>query len=127
MACNTPIVPDEQATIPDKHTSKTALDWQGTYRGTVPCDDCEGVVTTLTLNEEGYEKTEEYLGKNATPNRTKGPFSWDDSENAIKLLGLDPQNGAIFYQVREGALLQLNREQAPITGANANLYLLLKQ
>ena len=31
--------------------SKTSVDWVGKYEGTLPCADCEGIKTTLTLNK----------------------------------------------------------------------------
>lgn len=50
--------------IPIGDTSQNALDWNGTYKGTLPCADCEGIETELTLNLDGnylYKAT--YLGK----------------------------------------------------------------
>ena len=38
-------------TMPD--SSATSLDWEGVYRGVVPCADCEGIVTTITLRRDG--------------------------------------------------------------------------
>ncbi|HSH50375.1 MAG TPA: copper resistance protein NlpE N-terminal domain-containing protein, partial [Bacteroidales bacterium] len=30
---------------PDMHTSEISLDWQGTYKGVLPCADCPGIET----------------------------------------------------------------------------------
>ena len=30
------------------HTSQNALDWDGIYRGLLPCADCEGIQTTIS-------------------------------------------------------------------------------
>ncbi|MDE5451088.1 copper resistance protein NlpE N-terminal domain-containing protein, partial [Elizabethkingia meningoseptica] len=35
--------------IDDSHNAQNSLDWAGTYEGTVPCADCPGIKTTITL------------------------------------------------------------------------------
>ena len=38
---------------PDIHNSRNSLDWAGTYEGVLPCADCPGTKTRLTLNQDG--------------------------------------------------------------------------
>src|SRR5690554_2181081 len=64
----------------DGSDAKTALDWSGTYSGVLPCADCEGIQTELTLKEDGnYILTSEYLtgAKNGFVETKKGAFSWE--------------------------------------------------
>lgn len=35
----------------DMHTSQIALDWSGIYKGVLPCADCEGIETEVTLRD----------------------------------------------------------------------------
>ena len=35
--------------IPDMHTTMNSLDWDGTYTGILPCADCKGIETNITL------------------------------------------------------------------------------
>ena len=43
--------------------SQNSLDWEGTYRGILPCADCEGIETKITLSANGtYEYKASYLG-----------------------------------------------------------------
>jgi uncharacterized lipoprotein NlpE involved in copper resistance len=50
--------------IPDMHDSRNALDWPGVYKGVLPCADCEGIETRLSLQRDGdFERTTRYLGK----------------------------------------------------------------
>jgi uncharacterized lipoprotein NlpE involved in copper resistance len=42
-----------QARPADVHNSRNALDWAGTYEGVLPCADCPGTKTRLTLNYDG--------------------------------------------------------------------------
>lgn len=46
------------------HNSKNPLDWNGTYRGILPCADCEGIKTEVTLHKDRtYEIARKYLGQ----------------------------------------------------------------
>ena len=46
----------------DGHNAQNSLDWAGTYEGTLPCADCPGIKTTITLKDDNtYTISEEYL------------------------------------------------------------------
>ena len=105
------------------HSSRDALDWPGTYIGTTPCADCEGVRTTLTLEREGtFSRERNYLGKSASPMQDAGSFSWDAAGTVITL-ALEPDSSQ-QYRVAEHRLLHLDRMGLPITGALAGRYVL---
>ena len=59
-----------EATVADTaHTAENALDWNGTYKGILPCADCEGIKTELELNSDktydyGAYNTFGHLGAN---------------------------------------------------------------
>ena len=46
---NTVAGPDETTSINAADTARTSLDWNGIYKGTVPCADCEGTDVFLEL------------------------------------------------------------------------------
>ena len=49
--------------VVDMHTSETALDWAGTYEGTMPCADCEGIETVVELRDDNtFTATYNYVG-----------------------------------------------------------------
>ena len=60
------------------HNSRNSLDWAGTYRGVLPCADCPGIETTVTLRADGtYSATSRYLERDVA--RTgEGRFSWSN-------------------------------------------------
>ena|SRR5690554_8196743 len=60
----------------DHHTAQNSLDWQGTYSGVLPCADCSGMETQLTLNEDHtYVLTDTYLGEtDSEVNKLTGKF-----------------------------------------------------
>ncbi|SHJ77173.1 NlpE N-terminal domain-containing protein [Tangfeifania diversioriginum] len=113
------------AALPDMHTSQIAIDYHGTYKGVVPCADCEGMETVITLKEnEEYEIAVKYLGKSDAVYKESGNFSWGDDGRIITLEGLE--NRASQYQVGENKLFQLDLEGNRITGDLAENYILEK-
>tara|TARA_R110002049_G_scaffold285400_1_gene466276 strand:+ start:22899 stop:23684 length:786 start_codon:yes stop_codon:yes gene_type:complete len=110
-------------TVDLAHTSKNALDWKGAYKGTLPCADCEGIKTALTLNEDAsYLLEEVYLGKNDSAFKTQGTFKWDAGGQKIILSDADRNP----YYVGENILFHLDKSGNKITGDLANKYVLSK-
>ena len=133
LACQAPA--PEQATTPaeaDSSTtaaadnSRTALDWAGTYHGTVPCADCQGIDTRITLNADGTYRMETiYLGRSTEAQVTEGSFTWEDDGGRIVLGGVEPGTGR--YRVGENVLMHLDRNGERIGGALAERYLLPRE
>ena len=117
--------PEVSTVPPDMHTSQIALDYYGTYKGVVPCADCEGIETIILLKEnEKYEVAIKYLGKSDAVYKESGHFSWGDDGRIITLEGLE--NRASQYQVGENKLFQLDLEGNRIKGNLAQKYILEK-
>jgi heat shock protein HslJ/uncharacterized lipoprotein NlpE involved in copper resistance len=116
-------VPDQPGAVDTAHSSRNALDWPGTYVGTVPCADCEGIRTTITLRADGsFERELLYLGKSASPVQESGQFSWNDAGSVVTL---DAGDGAgQMYQVGENQLFHLDQSGGRITGDLADRYVL---
>ena len=107
--------------------SQTSLDWEGVYTGTLPCADCEGILTTLTLDKNlNYKRATTYLGKTITPHIETGKFTWDKGGVTIYLQNAD-KSGPSRYLVGENHLKQLDMEGKIITGNMADLYQLHKE
>lgn len=110
----------------DGHNAKNSLDYVGTYKGILPCADCEGLETTVVVNENNtYCVKTKYLGKGDKVFEKKGTFSWNKSGNTIILS--DMENAPKFYFVGENTLTQLDMEGKKITGSLAEEYILSKQ
>jgi uncharacterized lipoprotein NlpE involved in copper resistance len=121
-------VTTEETTI-DSHNSRNSLDWAGTYSGTLPCADCEGIATVLRLDSNGqFVITTTYVGKSTTPFTEQGGFVWIEDGSTIRLNfegnGADRAN---LYRVGEGNLTQLDMDGKVITGALAEMYVLTKE
>ena len=95
----------------DLHTSQNSLDWAGVYEGVLPCADCPGIQTRLTLNrDESYELSSLYVDRDKTPRVVRGRFSWQPNGNAITL---DGQARGQQFAVGEGRIALLEPGAAP--------------
>jgi uncharacterized lipoprotein NlpE involved in copper resistance len=120
----TPVQPDTSK-IPAADNARVSLDWAGTYKGVVPCADCEGIETSITINADStYSIDAKYLGKGEGKiNNIKGNWRWTDGFT-IELEGI--KDGPSKYFVAEGRIIQLDKEGKRIEGALADKYVLTK-
>ena len=108
------------------HNSFNSLNWNGTYKGELPCADCEGIKTEITLyTDKTFLIKVNYLGKDEKVLEEKGGFLWNSEGNTITLSGL--KNKPNQYFIAENILLQLDMSGNKITGNLADKYILLKQ
>ncbi len=111
----------------DMHNSEISLDWAGSYSGVVPCADCEGISTELTLTQDGtYTLTSEYLGKESLVTTKEGTFSWDETGSIVKLDGIEEGTGSALFKVEENRVRWLDLEGNVIEGELADHYVLKK-
>lgn len=121
----TPI--DRSSQTIDGHNSRNSLDWDGVYEGITPCADCEGIKTTLRLNQdETFVMSQTYLGKNndEVTYKESGDFRWDDNGSEIIVESGDLR---IRFQVGENQVTMLDMAGNVVTGELANFYVLKKQ
>ena len=114
---------NQEMTIGDN--SENSLDWPGTYKGVLPCADCEGIETVLTLSaDKNYSLKTTYLGKSNKVNEEKGNFAWNKLGNTITLSSAAKPNQ---YLVGENSIWKLDQDGNRITGDLADKYKLIKQ
>ncbi len=93
------------------HNSRNSLDWAGVYEGVLPCADCPGIRTRLTLRQDGtYELSRLYIDRDREPRLAGGRFTWQPSDNAI---ALEAGHGGQRFAVGEGRLALLEPGAAP--------------
>jgi len=118
-----PKIDTETQSEPDN--SSTSLDWAGTYRGILPCADCEGIETVIIISENmTYVIKTKYLGKDDMVYEQKGSFLWNEEGNTIILN--ERNRTPRQYLVGENYLLQLDLKGNKITGELADKYYLYK-
>ena len=130
-ACGSPATdssdaPNDDPVIADMaHNSRNALDWPGKYSGVLPCADCEGIKTTMTLRADGtYERKLVYSGKAANPAQQSGRFSWNAAGSVVTLAL--PDGATQMYQVGENQLLHLD-EAGNRIGGDLGIQYVLRQ
>ena len=75
LAFLTACAPSRNAAPVDSHTARDSLDWAGSYEGVLPCADCPGIRTRVTLSDNGrYEKQTQYLDRQPQPEVVAGTF-----------------------------------------------------
>jgi heat shock protein HslJ len=116
---------DSIATSAMMDNSRNSLDWEGTYSGTTPCADCEGIEVQLNINNDlTYYKISNYLGKGDSSFTESGTFEWSEDGGTITLDGR--AEGAQMYRVGENVLFQLDQDGNRNEGSLAEMYKLKK-
>jgi copper homeostasis protein (lipoprotein) len=124
-AVASPILVDTLKPVGDN--SRVSLDWEGTYKGILPCADCPGIETVVNLGQNGsYSRRSRYLERDkVAPLTEQGKFTWSADGRTVKLGG--NASGPTQYLVGEGRIIQLDMEGKPIVGSMAPLYILKKE
>jgi len=110
---------------PAAGASQNAVDWAGSYRGVIPCPDCDGVEMVLTLQpDNSFVLLSKYLGKSDEALRDQGALTWSDDGSTITI----ESNGAKrLFKVGEGQLFLLDEAGNRVEGDKADQYILIKQ
>ncbi len=106
-----------------KEIYQTKPNWTGRYLATLPCNNCDGLITMLQLNEDlSYTNRYCYSGKSSEIIEFKGTFEWK-TEGEIFRIG-DPVLGekAVYYKIIPAGIMQLDYNAIEQTGDNAEQY-----
>jgi uncharacterized lipoprotein NlpE involved in copper resistance len=107
------------------YNAQNALDYDGTYIGTLPTASGIGMKVTLTLTRNGtYHKSVQYVENADKTFESEGKFTWNKEGNTITLEGEEKPNS---YFVGENQLFHLDENGNRITGDLADEYRLRKQ
>ena len=121
--CTAPVM---EAGIPNPnpaHNARNSLDWAGTYRGTLPCADCPGIETIVSLASDGTYRTQsKYLERSVPASSEHGRFTWNEAGNTVTLEGSPPAK----YYVGENQLIRLALDGSRITGPLAEHHVMTK-
>jgi len=107
------------------HHAQNALNWEGKYKGVLPCADCEGIETIISLyTNKTFKATFKYLGKGKLSGySSSGKMSWLN-DNTIALA--DASGSVTKYFVGENQLIQLDFDGKRIQGDLSNMFILTK-
>ena len=102
--------------------SKRIESLTGTYKGSIPCADCEELAVELSLFEDmTYTSKKLYKGKSETTINSSGSFALDGNG----IITLKGNTDDIRYFQKHGYDLKvLDKEQNEIIGSLAHMYIL---
>jgi uncharacterized membrane protein len=105
-------------------TDSAALKVSGIYAGFVPCADCEGIQTFLSLHPDlTYSLEETYYKKDEQVFRTASTWKLDNG----KIILYDKEQVRLSYQLDGDKLYQLDHEGHRISGNLGDKYVLNRQ
>ncbi len=107
----------------DKHAAQQISDYEGLYKGTLPCADCPGIATSLTLNKDKtfvYETC--YLEKENGKFSSTGTYTVKED-----LLTIEENGDPIHFLIGGDELFLLDKDLKPATGELADHYTLKKE
>ncbi|MGF1909459.1 copper resistance protein NlpE [Vibrio kasasachensis] len=109
-----------------EHSARNSLDWEGLYMGTLPCADCSGIATSLTLNFDGtYVYEQNYLGKGKEGEyKSTGEYIWNSKGDTVML---SKQDDSQQFFVGENVLMMLDVDGNKVQGEMAQNYNLVQQ
>lgn len=109
------------------HTTKTSVDWDGYYTGTIPCGSCPGIKVWLELTEAAgkthYQLIEIYEGNKGDVFHSKGTGFWHKDGSTLDLKAKD-ENRSLW--VSENFVVFLGEDDNPATGKLNKEYTLHK-
>ncbi|MGJ0430151.1 copper resistance protein NlpE [Methylobacter sp.] len=86
--------------------------FRGVFYGYLPCDDCSGVKTTLSLKQNNnYLLVTQYARESSREYYEKGKYSWDNENQTVVLT---PKKGGTktrrYHIEDEGTLIEFNED-----------------
>jgi len=98
----------------------------GIYQGTLPCADCDGIETTLELdNDNTYTLTTIYRGRESASFSREGYYRYNRDQSSLILSDLS--NAPNQYLVMSDKLYQLDLAGNQIKGDLAEKYALIRK
>ncbi len=113
---------EPKSSTKDEHTAETALDYEGTYKGILPCADCPGIATTLVINKDKtFEYNYTYVESEDQIHHYTGQYTIKDN-----ILTIKADDEPINFFVGESMVIFMGKETKPNTGELAEYYELKK-
>jgi hypothetical protein len=94
-----------------------SLDFHGVFYGFLPCNDCNGIKTTLSLKQNNIYLLVTQPAKDSSREfYEKGKYSWDEEKHTVVLTPRKEETNPRQYYIKdEGTLIQLNSDGTPMS------------
>ncbi len=88
-----------------------SLDFHGVFYGFLPCNDCNGIKSTLSLKQNNnYLLVTQPARDSSREFYEKGKYSWDDEKHILVLTPRKESTTRQYLIKDEGTLIQLNSD-----------------
>jgi hypothetical protein len=102
-----------------------SLDFHGVFYGYVPCNDCNGIKTTLSLKQNNnYLLVTQPARESSREFYEKGKYSWDEENHTVVLTPRNEPAERQYHIENEGTLIQLNSDGSRMPKELAERYTL---
>ena len=107
--------------------AKNTLDWSATYTVVLPCKDCTGIETFLSLEDDyTYILKQRYVNSEEQKDEiiSNGSFSWNEAGNVIRL---EDEPDDPLFRVEKLFLIPVDERGFDLRKEMGNNFKLLKQ
>ncbi len=109
--------------ISDGHNAENSLDYEGTYKGTIPAADCPGINVTLIIRKDNtFHLTYDYIERDSKFESNGRYFVKDNF-----LITIGEKNDSTFYKLEENRIRLLDYQKQVIKGKLEQMYILKKE
>jgi hypothetical protein len=101
------------------------LEFHGVFYGYLPCKDCDGIKTTLSLKQNNnYLLVTQPAKESSKEFYEKGKYSWNDENNIVVLTSRNESSVRQYIIKDEGTLILLNSDGTQMSRDQAENYTL---
>lgn len=102
-----------------------SLEFHGVFYGYLPCKDCDGIKTTLSLKQNNnYLLVTQPAKESSKEFYEKGKYSWNDENHTVVLTSRNESNIRQYHIKDEGTLILLNSDGTQMTREQSDSYIL---
>lgn len=94
-----------------------SLEFHGVFYGYLPCSDCNGVKTTLSLKQhDNYLLVTQPARESSREYYEKGKYTWDEESRTVTLTSRKDAAIHKYYIENEGTIIQINNDGSRMAG-----------
>ena len=104
-----------------------SLDFHGVFYGYLPCNDCNGIKSTLSLKQKNnYLLVTQPAKESSRETYEKGKYEWNEDTHTVILTAKNTSNKRQYQIKDEGTLILLNSDGSPLSKTKSDDYTLVR-
>jgi uncharacterized lipoprotein NlpE involved in copper resistance len=102
-----------------------SLDFHGVFYGYLPCEDCNGIKSTLSLKQKNnYLLVTQPAKESSKESYEKGKYTWNEETHTLALTARNEAGTRQYLIKDEGTLVLLNQDGTEMKGDKSDSYTL---